>query len=125
MKEVTLTLVEEPVDYKTVRFAKADYDAAKKKGDIKTVYSNAREAIRLSGGMYKIKPEEAIREIAIKGLKEPEEMTSEELVGEMTAHGKPPRKKMNRQVAIDFVRKLREEAKAMIVDDEVGDDEDE
>jgi hypothetical protein len=68
--------------------------------------------------MYRIKPEVKEVEVKLQGLKEPEEMSNEELVMEMTAFGKPPRKRMTRQASIDFIKDLRAKALEMIGDDE-------
>ncbi len=126
-KYVTLEVVKEPENFSNVRFRKDDYLAAKKMGEIRNVpYGTARENIRNSAGMYRIKPEEtAVQEHVIKGLKDPEEMTASELMAEMTAHGKPPRKQMQRSVAVDFVKDLRAKAESMIVPDKGSEDDDE
>lgn len=125
MKFVTLTVVDEPASFDEVRFSREQWKEAKALGDIRgCAYSNAREAIKNSGGMYRIKVTDNIRQVEVVAAKDPSEMTSAELVAEMTAFGKPPRKQMKRSVAVDFVRKLREEAALNIVDDDAEIDDD-
>lgn len=123
MKYVTITPVDRPADFKSVRFSEESWTAAKKVGDVKVPYVSARENVRNSGGLYKIKAEKEPVEVKIEGAKNPDEMSNVELAAEMAAFGKPPRKKMNRQTAIDFVRKLREEAAAFITDDDAPEDD--
>lgn len=124
MKFVTLTVVDEPASFDDVRFSREQWKEAKARGDIRDcAYSNAREAIRNSGGMYRIKVTDNVMQVEVVAAKDPSEMTSAELVAEMTAFGKPPRKKMKHSVAVDFVRKLREEAAMMIVDDDTEDED--
>ncbi|WP_170759988.1 hypothetical protein [Ruegeria lacuscaerulensis] len=95
----------------------ADHAKAKSKGEIEVNYVTAIEALKNGKGLYELKPEPK-PQVEIVGLKEPEEMSPEELVQEMTSHGKPPRKQMSRSAAEKFVRELREKAKTFIVDDE-------
>lgn len=124
MKMVKIRVVQEPGDFRSVRFSKTDWETAKKIAPEKVVpYNTAREAIRNSGNLYEIVHEKPKVEVELKGAKAPEEMTAEELVAEMTAFGKPPRKKMFRKDAIDFVKKLRADAAAMIADDEEEDEQ--
>jgi hypothetical protein len=106
-----------PVATRPEEVSARDFEAAKKKGEIEVNYVTAIEALKNGKGLYEIKPEPK-PQVEIVGLKEPEEMTPEELVQEMTSHGKPPRKQMSRSAAEKFIRELREKAKTMIVDDE-------
>ena len=119
MKFVTISPVAKPADFSKVRFTEEMYKHAVKIGDKSVPYPTALEAVQNSGGLYKIKSETA-PSLRIKGLKDPDEMSRMELAMEMTAFGKPPRKQMNRQVAVEFIRKLRDEAASMIVEDEDG-----
>lgn len=118
MKFVTLIPVPEPENFSNVRFRKADWEAAVKAGPIVVPFGTAKENIKLSGGLYKLAPEKDPVEVEIKGIKKPEEMSSAELVQTMTAFGKPPRKKMTRVAAVEFVKKLMDDAATMIGEDE-------
>lgn len=119
MKKITLI----PAAERPEGVSDADYRAAKKKGEVTMNAVTAIEALRLGKGLYTVKPVPK-PQVEIKA-KEPTEMTAAELAAEMTSFGKPPRKKMTRQAAIDFVKKLREDAAKFITDDEDvgGDDE--
>lgn len=119
MKMITIVPVEMPESFQTVKFTQLDWKAARTAGEITAPYVTAMEALRNSRGLYRIKPaEKDTLRVEIQGLKAPAEMTSAELVAEMTSHGKPPRKRMNRETAIEFVKELRAKAEAMIVDDD-------
>lgn len=124
MKMLTIKPCDKPASFEDVKFTQAEWQAAVKLG-VKTVPAvTAIEAVRNSRGLYQIKVEEQeTLKVELKGLADPEQMTSLELVAEMTAHGKPPRKKMQRATAIAFVKDLREKASAMIVDDDEDDEE--
>lgn len=111
--------VDEPASFDDVKFTQLEWKAARKQGALKVPSTTAREALKYGKGLYRIKPvEKETVTVELKGLKSPDEMTSAELVAEMTSHGKPPRKKMDRKTAVQFVRDLREKAEAMIVEDE-------
>ncbi len=123
MKIVTIEPVAEPADFKDVRFARKDWEAAVKLGPIRNIpYGTAAENIRNSGGMYQIVTDKKVVEVEMKGLKDPVEMTKEELVMEMTAWGKPPRKQMSRKACEDFIRDLRSKAVDLISDDDEEED---
>lgn len=115
--KVRIKPVEKPASFADVKFSQKDWEAAVKQGTLKVPYVTAKEAMRNSKGLYQIEAEKKVA-VEIKGLREPTEMTSAELVAEMTMHGKPPRKKMNRATAVKFVTELRERATQMIVEDD-------
>ncbi len=118
MKFVTIKCVDEPKDFSNVAYLKKDWEAASKLPPIRVPYGTAVENMRNSKGMYRILPEKDPIEVEIKGVKPPDEMSNQELVQVMTSFGKPPRKKMNRRAAVEFVQKLMDDAAAMIEDDE-------
>ena len=124
MADLIIAPVEKPTSFndKAVQFSKDEWEAANKQGEIKVPAVTAMEALKNGRGLWRIKPQDQPKEVVIKSLKEPEEMTSQELVAEMTSYGKPPRKKMNRAIAVDFVKKLRAEAAELIIDDEGDED---
>lgn len=97
----------------------AVHKEAKKRGNVECPAITAVEAVRNSKGLYQIKPEESeASKVELVGLKDPEQMTSEELVVELTAHGKAPRKRMKRETAVNYVKELRAKAVEMIIDDD-------
>lgn len=119
MKTCTIIVVDEPKSFKDVKFTQADYDAAKKAGPKTVPHGTAMENIRNSKGLYRIKPEPSqVQEISLVGVKEPQDMTKAELVKELIAWGKAPKKQMTRKVCEDFIIKLRAEAAEMILDDD-------
>lgn len=121
MKMLTIKPCEKPASFAEVKFTQADWQAASKLGAKTVPAVTAMEAVRNSKGMYQIHVEEQETvKVELQGLKDPEQMTASELVAEMTSHGKPPRKKMDRKTAVAFVKDLREKAEAFIVDDEEG-----
>lgn len=100
------------------------FKAAKKLGEIECSYATAIDNVALSKGLYEIKPEEVENvEVVVQALKDPEEMSNQELYAEMASHGKPPRKKMNHKDVVKFVNDLRAKAENFIVDDEDEGDE--
>lgn len=113
MKMVTLQVPEQRPDGIPERV----YTAAKKKGDITVSASTATENLRLGKGLYEVKPD-PLPEVTLVGMKQPEEMTSEELALEASAHGKPFRKKVSRSAAIEHVQTLRAESIKFIMDDD-------
>jgi len=115
---LTIIPVEKPKAFTEVEFSQEDYRAAVKAGPVVVPAVTALEALRNSRGLYRIKSEEKPIEVQVKALKEPEDMTNQELFAEMASYGKPPHKKMTRTVAVDFVRDLRAKAADLIVDDE-------
>ena len=124
MKMLTIKPCEKPASFADEKFTQADWQAAWKLGPKTVPAVTAMEAVRNSKGLYQIHVEEKEPiKVELQGLKAPEEMTAAELVAEMTSHGKPPRKKMERKAAVAFVKELREKAEAFIVEDEEGGDE--
>lgn len=113
---VTIKPVEKPKSFSGLKFSEKDWNEAKKNGAIKVPRVTAMEALKNSGGLYQIEAEKKV-EVEIKGLRDPSEMSSAELVAEMTMHGKPPRKRMERATAIKFLTELREKAAQMIIED--------
>ncbi|WP_065325797.1 hypothetical protein [Tritonibacter mobilis] len=121
MKMLTIKPCEKPASFADEKFTQADWQAAWKLGPKTVPAVTAMEAVRNSKGMYQIHVEEQETvKVELQGLKAPEQMSPSELVAEMTSHGKPPRKKMDRKTAVAFVKDLREKAEAFIVDDEEG-----
>ena len=118
MKYVTIEPVERPVSFSGSHFREQEWVDANKRGPVEVTAVTAMEAIRNSRGLYRIRAEKQAVEVQIKGLKPVEDMTPEELMMEMTAHGKPPRKRIPRGKAVEFVKELRAAAVAMIFDDE-------
>tara|TARA_R110000851_G_scaffold22626_7_gene67001 strand:- start:1624 stop:1980 length:357 start_codon:yes stop_codon:yes gene_type:complete len=118
MKMVTILAVDKPKSFQDTGFSEAEHKNAVRQGAKVVPYATAREAIQNSKGMYKIKPDVDPVEVQVKAAKSPAEMDKTELVAEMTAFGKPPRKQMSRTAAEEFVTKLREEAALLIMDDE-------
>lgn len=118
MKIVTIRPVNEPKSYSGVNFTQDEWKAAAKSGAKRVPFPTAVEAVRNSKGLYQIAPDRDPVEVEVKGLKDPDEMSKEELVQEMTMWGKPPRKQMARQTVVEFIRKLRSEAADLISDDE-------
>jgi|TARA_R110000796_G_scaffold172792_5_gene289791 hypothetical protein len=118
MKMVTILAVDKPKSFTDLGFSEAEHKAAVRVGPKRVPYAVANEALKLSKGLYKIKAEKEPVEVEIKAAKQPEEMTKAELVAEMTAFGKPPRKQMQLSAVIEFVHKLRAEAAEMIMDDD-------
>ncbi len=114
----TIVPVDKPKAFKDVDFTQEEYAAAKKKGPVEVPVATALEALRNGKGLYRIKSDEKKVEVEIKGLKDPEDMTAAELVAEMTSHGKPPRKRIERPKAVEFVRELREKAAAFIIEED-------
>lgn len=113
MKRVTIKVVDkrpDDIDVKT-------YEAAKKKGEIECNYVTAVENVRVSKGLYEIKPEPK-PEADLPGLKEPEDMTKAELAQEMQLWGKPIKKGTKLSGVIETIKKLRSEAVANIEDDD-------
>lgn len=106
-----------PVAKRPEAVSAADFEAAQRKGEIEVNYVTAVEALKNGNGLYELKPEPK-PQVEIIGLKEPEEMSNEELVQEMIIHGKRPQKKVSRPKAIEFVRSLREQAASLIGDDD-------
>lgn len=121
MRVVTIQPVEKPKSFADVKFTEAEWNEAVKVGPKEVPMGTAMEALRNSKGLYQIKREAKEVDVVIHA-KPVSEMSAVELAAEMTAHGKPPRKKMNRKDAMAFVEKLREEAAKFIVDE---DDDDE
>lgn len=126
MADLIIAPVEKPTSFndKAVQFSKDEWEAANKQGEIKVPAVTAMEALKNGRGLWRIKPQDQPKEVVIKSLKEPEEMTTKELAEEMALRGKPPRKQMSRAIAVDFIKKLRAEAVELIIDDEGEDDED-
>ena len=118
MKYVNIAACEQPKSFESVRFSQKDWEAANKLGPVRVPFIAAKEAMKNSGGLYEIVKETETVEVTVKASKSVKEMSNEELVAEMSAFGKPPRKKMSRSSAEDFVTKLRQEAAANIVDDD-------
>lgn len=119
MKMVKIVPVAEPSSFSEVKFSQKEWQAAKKLGTQTVPAVTAVEALRNSKGLYKIVDEAAATvQVELKGLKDPEDMNSEELVAELTAHGKAPRKRMKRETAVNYVKDLRAKAVAMIIDDD-------
>lgn len=118
MKMLTIIPVEKPKRFEDVAFTQDEYRAAAKRGPVTVPAPTALEALKNGKGLYRIKPEEKTIAVEIKALKEPEDMTNQELFAEMASYGKPPRKQMARKAAVEFVSKLRQEAADLIVDDE-------
>tara|TARA_R110002072_G_scaffold49433_3_gene134335 strand:- start:39 stop:401 length:363 start_codon:yes stop_codon:yes gene_type:complete len=117
MKMVTILAVDKPKSFTDLGFSEAEHKAAVRVGPKRVPYAVANEALKLSKGLYKIKPEKEPVEVEIKA-KLPDDMTAAELVAEMTAFGKPPRKQMARKDVVAFIHKLRAEAAEMIMDDD-------
>lgn len=121
MKMVTLTLVDAPENFAEANFLKDDYLKAKKKGDLVVSYGTAMENIKNSRGMYRIKPEpKAEVEVKLAELKDPSDMTKEELAQEMAQWGKPLKtgKPVTRSAVEKAIRLAREKAADLITDDE-------
>ncbi len=120
MKMVLIRPVAKPKSFADVKFTEADWKKAEKIGELEQPYGTAMENVRLSKGLYELKP--VAREIPaqLAGPKDPYDMSKEELVMEMTAWGKPPRKQMPQKACIEFILKLRSEAAELITDDEDG-----
>lgn len=117
MKKLTIR----PVKERPEGVSEKDFKEAHRKGEIEVNAITAIEALKNGGGLYEIKPP-AKQVVEVKG-KEPEEMTKAELVAEMTAFGKPPRKMMSRDVAVQFVRDLRAKAEELIGDGDIEPEE--
>jgi len=118
MKMVTIQAVEKPKSFNGTKFTEAEYNAAVKAGPKKVPYITAQSALKNSRGLYQIKVEREVVEVEIKASKQPEDMDKAELVAEMTAFGKAPRKQMARKDVVAFIHKLRAEAAEMILDDD-------
>ena len=116
MKFVQIEVTDEPKSFADVKFTKEDYLAAKKAGRVTVPMVTALQNVRLSHGLYRIV--NVAPEVQVKSDVNPDEMTNQELAQTMTAFGKPPRKKMARATAVAFVKKLMEEAAAMIGDED-------
>ncbi|MBL4898129.1 MAG: hypothetical protein JKX76_00645 [Colwellia sp.] len=118
MKLLKIVPVEKPKSFVDAKFSQRDWEAANKLGAQTVPAVTAVEAIRNSKGLYVIKNEEQETvKVEFKGIKDPGDMDASELVAEMTAHGKPPKKNMKRQTAVEFVKVLREKAAAFIIDE--------
>lgn len=120
MKKATLQVAPKPKSFADVKFTQADWEKAKAAGPFECNFVTAIENLKLSKGLYVLKEEKP--EVTIRAMISPDEMTNAELNQQMVAFGKPPRKKMSREKAVEFVKKLIAESESMIVDDE-GDDE--
>jgi hypothetical protein len=119
MKMVQIKPVPQPESFTAVKFTQEDWKAANKLGTLTVPAVTAVEALKNSKGLYKIVDEAAATvQVEFQGLKDPEQMTSQELVAEMTSHGKPPRKRMERKTAVNYIKDLRAKAAEMIIDDD-------
>lgn len=118
MKIVTIEPVAKPKSFSDVKFTEDEYKDAVKVGAKSVPYPTAMEALQCSRGLYTIKVEREVVEVEIKAAKQPEDMTKAELIAEMTAFGKPPRKQMERKAVVEFIHKLRADAANMIMDDD-------
>ena len=118
MRMVVIEPVDKPKSFEDVKFSQAQWDKAVKTGPLLVPYGTARENMKLSGGMYRIRPDESnVVEVKMKGVKSVEDMDGAELAAEMAAWGKPPRKAMTKTKAREFVLELREAGAKMVVDD--------
>jgi hypothetical protein len=118
MQMVLIEACKKPASFADVKFTEADWKFADKAGPKKVPMVTAKEAVRNSHGLYVIRLLNQPEEVQQVQLARPEDMSNEALVAEMTAHGKPPRKRMERRTAVDFVKSLREEAAKLIIEDE-------
>lgn len=118
MKMMLIEPAKKPKSFESVDFTEAEWKAADKKGALRVPFVTAAEAVQNSKGLYQMVPEKDTLEVEVKGLKDPDEMDAQEIVQELTMWGKPPQKKMPRQKAVDFIRKLRADAADLITDDE-------
>ncbi len=121
MKFVTIKVVDKPKSFQKAKFTLAEWNEAAKTKTITLPVATALENIRLSKGLYEIVKETA--EIEVRAEINPEEMSNQELAQMMTSFGKPPKKKMTREKAVEFVKKLLADAAEMIGDEEEDDEE--
>ncbi|MFY0633681.1 MAG: hypothetical protein JXQ91_07710 [Vannielia sp.] len=124
-KFVTIRPVAEPKSFNEVRFSQNEYKAAVATGEKRVPFGTAMRNIKLSKGLYEIKPEVKTVHIEPVGPKAPEEMTNEELALEMHGWGKPIKKtgkQVTRGSIIKAVKELRQHAAEMIVDGDPEDD---
>lgn len=120
--QVEIRPVAKPRSFDSVKFTQKDWEAAAKKGALVVDGATALENIRNSKGLYEFVPEKKIKlEVEAKA---PSEMTALEIAAELTAHGKPPQKKMKRATAEAFILELREKAAGMIIEDDEDEGED-
>lgn len=123
MKMVVLAPVPKPETFNGLAFDAKTHAEAVKMGEKTMPYSVARENVKLSKGLYRMKMPE--QEVAKQPeLTAVEDLTPQALLAELTMYGKAPRKQMARRDAEKFLTKLRAEAVALIVDDVDDEDED-
>jgi hypothetical protein len=116
MKMVIIAPVVEPKSFADVGFTTEQYKAAAKVGQKKVPAVVAKEAIKNSKGLYRVLP--TPEEVAeTPRLPDPADMSNEALFAEMSMYGKAPQKRMARSKVIEFVRELRAQSSALIVDD--------
>lgn len=118
MKMVFIEAVPKPKSFADVKFMEKDWTEADKRGPQKVPAITALEAIKNSKGLYRIKPDQEAVEKKLVSLTDPEDMTNEAIAMELTAHGKPPRKNMERKTAVKFLKELREKAAQFIIEDD-------
>lgn len=125
MRMVTLTPAEKPKSFVDAGFTQEEWREATKKGPVKVDFLTAMEAVKYSKGLYSLKAERApvVGALMIPGLPEPEDMDNRQIAEELAMRGHPLRKKANRTKLIPYLRELRANSLAFIVDDEEEEEE--
>lgn len=117
MRMLVISPCPKPDSFEGLGFTGDEYRAAVKAGDKTVPAVTAKEAVKNSKGLYRIKKTPA--EVAkVPQLPDPVDMSKEAVFAELTMHGKAPQKQMPLSKAREFLLQLRAKSADMIVDDE-------